>query len=46
MNVPIPANAAQYKTQEPRPQEAGQHHANDLEYDLQNGADMMGMQRR
>jgi len=45
MNVPIPNNPAEYKTQDPRPQEAAQHYGNDLEYDLQNGSDMM-MQRR
>lgn len=41
MNVPIPTNPVQYKTNDPRPQEPGQHHGNDLEYDLQNGADMI-----
>lgn len=41
MNVPIPQNPDQYKAQEPKPQEAGQHMANDLEYELQNGSDVM-----
>lgn len=41
MNVPIPQNPGHYKTQEPRPQETGQYHGNDLEHDLQNGSDMM-----
>jgi len=41
MNVPIPHNASQYKGQDPRPQETGQNLGNDLEYDLQNGSDMI-----
>lgn len=43
-NVPIPANAAQWSQQDPRPQEAGapQHAQNmALEQELQNGLDAM-----
>lgn len=41
MNVPIPQNPREFQGGDPRPQEAGTHHGNDLEYDLQNGSDMM-----
>lgn len=45
MNVPIPHNPGQYQGQDPRPQEAGQHHHDELEYVLQNGNDG-GLPRR
>lgn len=39
-NVPIPDNAAQYGSQDPRPQEPGVYAGNDLEAELQRGNDM------
>lgn len=46
MNVPIPNNPSQYAApSDPRPQEAGVHAGNDLEYELQNGSDMNQMRR-
>ncbi|RMZ82284.1 hypothetical protein DV738_g1876, partial [Chaetothyriales sp. CBS 135597] len=41
INVPIPQNPSHYKTEEPRPQEAGTFTGNDLEHELQAGSDLM-----
>lgn len=43
MNIPIPDQPGQYSVQDPKPQEPGQQLGNELEYELQNGADKYEM---